>query len=293
MAREPTSFAATALRLFDQGWQPVPVHGKAAILPRWNELCTKRWDRAGLTATLPDYVGYACGIAVDDEHAALDIDIIEHRLAHEVAVLANRTFGRTPLIRIGRQPKTVRLYRCQPCADIRSRRLHPVDLLAGSGQIVAFGWHPDTQLPYRWPKASPLTVAADSVEIPLIDAAQIAHFIAATETLLARTHYRCADARTARPARYTGRADVHHRLRIKALQLGFERAAATLLAGVVEGERHMTLYAVVASAAGRGWSADRVTELVDACFAGWAGVSRSAFATMLTSCFTDKEQDDG
>jgi hypothetical protein len=155
-------FGQAAIPLHDLDWRPVPVDGKAVYLSGWNALCSVPWDRDTLIEAAELYSEASCGIAADTEHVFLDNDIKLPALADEVASLADRELGPTPLIRVGLAPKSARIYRRHPSAHIRSRKLHPLEIMCGSGQIVTFGVHRDTQRPYRWisehspPHARPL-----------------------------------------------------------------------------------------------------------------------------------------
>jgi hypothetical protein len=296
MATAPTSFGVVAIPLHDLGWRPIPTLGKAPVLTRWNELCALPWDRDDLSATTTEFAGddYACGIASDREHVFLDQDILESGIAADVNALSDRTLGETPLVRVGRQPKILRIFRCDPQAGIRSQKLHPIEIMAGSGQIIAFGVHVDTRQPYTWPTgASPLTVAAASPDIPLISAGQLGRFLTEATQLIGRTHCGVA-GRTARRRRSAGpTADIQQRLRIDAARFGFKRAARGLLERAVPGNRHATMWAVVSAAAGRGWPEDRVIDLLEQHFAGWAapgaaagdGVSAADFGRAINRCF--------
>jgi hypothetical protein len=281
-------FGTVALTLHDHGWRPLPCNGKAAVLFGWNELCRIPWDRAGLIAAMDDFTTLNCGIAADEHHVFLDLDISDVSLAHAVVELADQLLDPTPLIRIGLAPKCVRIYRNASSGLIRSHKLHPIEVMCGSGQIVVFGLHPTTQRPYTWPTGvSPLTLAADSAEIPVLDHTRLGRFLSAARGLLTRPHY--VGQLPARPARRASeRADGHdlrQALRTMTVQFGFEGAAKRLLRAARLGNRHMTAFTVATSAAGRGWNEAEVRRLFDAHFAGWDGVSDDAFRRILDLAF--------
>ena len=117
---------------------------------------------------------YCCCLAVQPEIVAVDIDITNPEHADTAAKLADDQLGKTPLVRIGFAPKCVRIYRNG--GGVRSRKLHPLELYSGSGQIVGFGWHQKAGRPYLWPNASPLDLNADSAEIPPVTQAQLNRF---------------------------------------------------------------------------------------------------------------------
>ena len=101
----------------------------------------------------------------------VDIDITNPEHADTAAKLADDQLGKTPLVRIGFAPKCVRIYRNG--GGVRSRKLHPLEMYSGSGQIVGFGWHQKAGRPYLWPNASPLDLNADSADIPTVTQAQL------------------------------------------------------------------------------------------------------------------------
>jgi hypothetical protein len=282
-----TTFAAVAVALHDNAYRPLPVVGKIPVLFGWNGLNDAPWDRDDLMHAAEEFVGpgYSCGLAVSKNQVAIDVDIPDVNLASDVATIAERTFGRTPLIRIGRAPKFARLYRCDDRSAIRSRRLHPIEIMRGSGQIVAFGIHPDIEQPYRWVGgASPLTIRADSTDIPAISERQLTQFLSEVFRIVPRTQGSVMRQARSQSLVSTATIDLHQRLRIDSALVGFKRAAIGMLQSAVEGNRHLTMWAVVSSAAGRGWDESRVIQLFEDHFDGWAGVSDDAFQRALHSC---------
>lgn len=266
----------------------MPCHGKAAILAGWNELCRVPWDRADLADAATEFADCNCGLAVDDAHVVLDVDVLDVALAAEITGIADQMLGLTPLIRVGLHPKQVRVYRNGSPGRIRSSKPHPIEIMAGSGMFVAYGIHPDTRQPYRWTSdASPRFLSADSPAIPAIDHDQLQRFLSAASKALARAHYfveRQTRPRTVTNNRFT---DIRQRLRIDAEVVGFERAAIRLLHEAVDGSqrRHITAFEVACAAAGRSWSEARIIRLFEEHFAGWDGVTDDAFRRILDRCF--------
>jgi hypothetical protein len=68
------------------------------------------------------------------------------------------------LIRIGRHPRMVLIFR--NAGDIKIEKYHPIEVFAGSGQIVGFGYHAGAKRDYLWPSRSPLDLPADDPSIP-------------------------------------------------------------------------------------------------------------------------------
>jgi hypothetical protein len=295
----PTTFREAAVPAFDNGYAPIPVINKVPVLRHWNMLNQEAvWDRNDLIQTArKDFASddCGCGLVVDDTHVVIDTDILDPEPAGDIAAIADRTFELTPLVRVGRAPKHVCIYRCSAESGIRSRRLHPIEILCGTGQCVAFAVHAETKQPYTWPTGnSPLTLPATSPDIPVITERQLARFLAEAIRITGRTHY----GLTGRPpacSRSAGQAvmDLHQQLRLDAMRVGFRRAATSLLAAAAPGCRHLTMWAVVSAASGRGWSEDAVIQLLEQHFRSWAapgaaagdGVSEDDLERAIRRCF--------
>jgi hypothetical protein len=262
------TFGMVAVALHDLGWRPLPVVGKAAVMEGWNTLCIVPWDRDDLITATVEFNTCNCGIAADDRRVVLDVDVLDQDTSNSLARAADLHLGETPLVRVGRAPKFVRIYRRQPGSVIRSTKPKPVEVMCGSGQCVAFGLHEETGQPYRWITGySPIDLHADDPAIPALDAAQLQRFLTAARGIVGQPHYGGA-ARRGRPRGLQDDDDVHQRLRVLAARTGFRRAAITLLENVVKGERYDTMRAVVWGAFGRGWSSEQVEDLFEH-FAGW------------------------
>jgi hypothetical protein len=177
--QEPIEFAAVALQLAALGWRPFPGYQETKVpaMRGWTGLNKAEWDCADLAATVEEYQppeAFCCCLAVQPDIVAIDLDIVDPFHAVAAAGLADEFLGITPLVRIGLARKCVRVYRNGD--GVRSRKLHPVEIFAGSGQIVAFGWHPKAGRPYQWPTGSPLDLDADSTQIPAVTRVQLDHF---------------------------------------------------------------------------------------------------------------------
>ena len=144
MTSAPISFAAVAMRLAERGYRPFPgvQETKRPAMRGWNGLNVAPWDFADLGAAISEYEppdDFCCCLAVQSELVVVDLDITEPSQAEYADRIADAILGKTPLMRIGLAPKHVRVYR--NASDIRSRKLHPVEVFAGTGQVVGFGWH--------------------------------------------------------------------------------------------------------------------------------------------------------
>jgi hypothetical protein len=216
-------------------------------------------------------------LAVQPELVAIDIDITNSEHADTASRLADDLLGRTPLVRIGLTPKSLRVYRNG--GGIRSRKLHPLEIFAGSGQFVGFGWHQKAGRPYFWTDASPLELNVDSVEIPAVTQTQLDCFTNELFKLVPRRILPTLQGRLGGAGRLQTISD---RLRMLTTRYGSWRYAARIvLCEATEGCRNETGWAVVASAAGRGIPEDVVCQLFEKHFTGWEGFSESDLASAI------------
>ena len=279
MTGAPITFAAVAQPLAQQGWRPFPGYqaSKTPAMRGWPGLNGAEWDDADLVAAIGDYQPddlFCCCLAAQPEIVAIDLDIVDHENAAFADRLADNILGRTPLVRIGFAPKQIRVYRNS--GGIHSRKLHPLEIFAGTGQFIAFGWHEKAGRPYLWPDASPLTISADSDAIPLVTPSQLNHFSTELFKVVPR---RLLPTRQGRPG---GPQTIGERLNMLTTFHGsWRRAAAIVLGEAVEGCRNDTAWIVIASAAGRGIREDVVWELFEKHFRGWSGISDVQIASMI------------
>jgi hypothetical protein len=184
------------LGLLARGFDPLPITnpdalgkdaGKAPRLPKWQTIditpdAIRGWERTRRRET---NTGLRCGYTL-----GLDVDVRDVTLVNTLVALASDTIGETPLMRIGRAPKTLLAYRTTAAfAKIKTPRLlmpdgqHAlIECLATGQQFVAFGIHPETRQPYHWPNATPLEVSLS--ELPAVTEAQARAFVAEAECLL-------------------------------------------------------------------------------------------------------------
>jgi hypothetical protein len=275
----PIDFGAVALRLAGRGWRPFPgwQETKVPAMRGWPGLNEAEWDCADLVAAIAEYQparAFCCCLAVQPEIVAVDIDITHPEHADTATKLADDLLSKTPLLRIGFAPKSVRIYRNG--GGVRSRKLHPLELYSGSGQFVGFGWHRKAGRPYLWPDASPLDLNADGAEIPAVTQVQVDRFTNELFKFVPRTFPHSCRVSRARPQ------TIGDRLRMLTTRYGSWRyAAGIVLSEATEGCRNETGWTVVASAAGRGIPEAVVWQLFEQHFAGWEGFSRSDLASAI------------
>jgi len=287
----PTTFAQVALQLYVKGYRPFPCvqDTKVPAMRGWPGLNLMPWDAADLVATIADYPDstYACGVAIQSDLVVIDNDIFDHTAAAQAAELADKHLGRTPLVRIGQAPKQLRIYR--QGGGVRSRKLHPVEIFSGSGQCVGYGKHQKTGQPYYWPDGSPLELVCDSLDIPKVTLAQLDRFTTDLFKIVPRRQ------QVAHSRQQNGNLTLNERLRLLTIRCcgNWKRAAAQLLSEACEGNRNDTMWAVIASAAGRGVPEEEVVTLFDQYFTGWEGVTPDAVEYAIARAYATRSRTDG
>ena len=164
-----------AEKLHDNGYDVVPI-GPGVKYPQrystanreWKNL--QKWDdlkiQAHVTQDWPD-----CGVGiVTGTVVAIDIDILDANVVHNVRRAVVDKLGETPLERIGLYPKRIMLYRTEkPFTKMKSGK---IEVLAQGQQFVAFGIHPDTGETYKWVgDGSPDTVSVS--DLPVVTEDQV------------------------------------------------------------------------------------------------------------------------
>ena len=186
------------LALHRNGYRPVPVlgahvamkaAGKRPMMKGWETVCASadegeitRWARAQRNCT---NTGLLCGDLI-----GVDIDVLDASLADRLRDMGIEMLGPTPLLRIGKAPKCLLVFRTEaPFDKVQTSEFHMMDgtvarveVLATGQQFVAFGIHPGTKAPYHWPESSPLDVPLS--DLPLVSRDTCAAFIAAAEEAL-------------------------------------------------------------------------------------------------------------
>ena len=153
---------------------PIPPSSKRTHWSGWTRWCQSA-PRPDQIARWADKQGHY-GLALACGHACLAIDIDDEDAgrAGDLHALASALLGATPLVRFGRAPRRVLIYRVAG-GNVASRRLAPKVELIGDGRyVVAHGVHPDLGRPYVWPERSPESVPL--AEVPAPDAEAIAAF---------------------------------------------------------------------------------------------------------------------
>lgn len=162
-------------KLVDAGYRIIPIMPgtkrpgrfdgtKWNELPRWNEIHAQ----SGHVDVWSKWPG--CGVGIlTGEVIAIDIDILDQEVAIKVGNVFQEHLGSTDLIRVGKAPKALYLYRTHE--QFQKISLHPIEVLAKGQQFVAYAVHPDTNKPYTWPFAGPHETPIES--LPLVTREQV------------------------------------------------------------------------------------------------------------------------
>ena len=163
--------------LKDGGYRVIPIMPGTKRPGRWDgskwgEL--SRWNDIDAQLVHIDIWSNwtGCGVGIlTGEVVAIDIDILEQDVAVQVGQVFSNILGQTDMIRIGKAPKALYLYRTnEPFSKIS---MHPIEVLGLGQQFVAYAIHPDTGEPYRWPVSSPHETPVSA--LPLVTKEQVLH----------------------------------------------------------------------------------------------------------------------
>jgi len=181
-------FAQHADALVNNGWRPLPGYAdtKRPSINGWSTYNERQWmpeELKTMIATRGQQEGQVICLAVQREIVAIDLDIEDEAQAKAIEQFFP-ILGATPLIRIGRAPRKLLIFRND--GSIKSRKLHPIEIFAGSGEIVGFGYHAKAGRDYQWPIKSPLELPTNSSEIPTISNAQLEAFLTQCWTVVER-----------------------------------------------------------------------------------------------------------
>jgi Bifunctional DNA primase/polymerase, N-terminal/Family of unknown function (DUF5906) len=198
----PISVFALRRQYWKQGYRPLEVWGpnqlendkgeplnKPGKQPRgrWREDASLNPPKA--TRIQPDPRALNTGVLCGDV-VTFDVDVLDPELVERIVALIEGKLGPTPLVRIGRAPKTLLVYR--PEEKFRKIETHElffpdgskaqIELLAEGQQFVADGIHPDTGQPYYWTDGTPADVPLK--DLPLVSEAAARAIVTEAEQIL-------------------------------------------------------------------------------------------------------------
>ena len=181
------------LRMADAGYSIVPIaagqkwpgeyqNGRWWHLKGWEFLALTKTPEALIENVWSNYPGCGVGIACGGHSRVIgvDIDVLDAEIAGAIRRKVEEMLGETPLVRVGKAPKVLLVYRCTE--KMSKLSYQPIEVLADGQQFVAYGVHPDTGLPYTWPVESPTETPLDS--LPLVTPQQVEEAIKAAFELI-------------------------------------------------------------------------------------------------------------
>ena len=182
----------TRLTLWRNGYVPVPIRTgqKFPVEKNWQTIY-KSADEAAIRSWKTKLPGCRSTGILTGKIVGADIDVLDEPLACAIEALAYDVLGPSPLKRIGLSPKRLLGYRSiEPFSKIDGGEFyigvqkHKIEILAQGQQFVAYGIHPDTQLPYEWIGRTPCEVPFDQLQI--VTEAQFRDFVSKAKALLLR-----------------------------------------------------------------------------------------------------------
>jgi hypothetical protein len=189
-------------RYWSQGYRPLDVWGPDQLVddkgeplkspgkqPRGQWVKNANLDPPAAVRIQPDPRALNSGLLCGDI-VGVDVDVLDTGIVDTIVSMIEGNAGPTPLVRVGRAPKTLLVYRAeQRFAKIKTPELFfpdgtkgQVELLAKGQQFVADGIHPDTGSAYRWTDRTPADFPLE--ELPVVTQEQCRALIAEAEQIL-------------------------------------------------------------------------------------------------------------
>ena len=238
-------YQKAAPELRELGWSPIPVvpgHKRPAI-KSWSHYCAElpfEHEVISMSINYPDHsIGLCCGAA--SGIWALDLDADDALDAARIGTLADKFLGTTPLVRVGRPPRSLRVYRSDTI--VKSDKGQSLDVLGAGRQFVAFGIHEKTGLPYEWIDESPLNFEAKA--LPTTTEEALRAFMDALKGELGTTHRQEGKSSQQRPVYNCGVSDLAAQRRGKRGQSRYQ-VLRNQLKAAQPGQLHNTMVSVVA-----------------------------------------------
>lgn len=148
------NYATLGPKLALQGFEPIPVAGKAPAVKHWQDVVLHRDQVAYWAENGQGHLNVGLRTT---ELAPIDVDIYDEGVSARVVAAARARFGDAPE-RVGMPPKALLLYAAvesgtkitSPIWVSPDGKEHRVEVLGIGQQFVAAGIHPDTHKPYTW-----------------------------------------------------------------------------------------------------------------------------------------------
>ncbi len=151
------------MQLVERGW-PAAI----PLIPREKRPAISGWEKYNTTmVTLEQadrwarqFPGHGIGHAAGHGLVGIDLDTDKKKQANTAKEIADRCLGPTPMISVGRAPRTMRYYRLSDYTNSRivSKSFYLFALYATTGQTAWHGIHPGTGKQYEWIAASPMDI---------------------------------------------------------------------------------------------------------------------------------------
>jgi hypothetical protein len=273
---------ATAERtsLLAAGYVPIPVNGKAPIIPAWQKQLPTVEDVDNWAQLYPG--AFNTGVLTRIT-PTVDIDVHVAAVVEELQALLWNVVGNGghAMVRVGQAPKCAIPFQTdQPFAKISTPvftspdgRKHHVEVLCDGQQVVVFGKHPEAGTEYTWYGGEPGGVARDA--LPYINASLAAEYVAKCADCMRRHGWTAeitnGNGKAPHPTAATGGDfdELYGDREQKYARTALDRCASEL-AGTAEGGRNEKLNAVafrMGTMIARGWVDEKVgiDALLDAC----------------------------
>ena len=239
-------FSTIAPELLELGYSPIPVvpGEKRPAIRAWSQYCTYPPFSHEITywsMRYPDHsTGLTCGAA--SQIWALDIDANDHADAARIEQMADQFIGSTPLVRVGRHPRSLRVYKSvEPVKSVKGGLL---DVLGAGRQFVAFGLHNQTRRPYEWLDESPLNYEATA--LPTINLEALRALLSALKEEFGTTGHQTDKSSVSRSMSLSGPSDLSEQRRGHRGQSRY-KVLAKQLEAARPGRFHDTMVSVVAA----------------------------------------------
>tara|TARA_R110002012_G_C11576308_1_gene604903 strand:- start:449 stop:1306 length:858 start_codon:yes stop_codon:yes gene_type:complete len=250
-------FARYASQLHDMGWNVIPLNGKRPIISQWGNYANYPPSELELQVWIRKYPRANIGLVLGGytNIIAIDIDIDDTDICMNIQNSAADIFGVTKIVRYGRSPRAVLLYKAYE--ELKSS-IGPVEFLSTGRQVVIFGTHPLTKKEYYYEDFTPLECEPNA--LPIIDVEQMQQFKNIIQQYLPKK------VRT--NGNPTSLGDTHYFEDLKdsrKLRNAFERRnkICEQLQGGEPGKWHNILLSCVAALAHDGCSEERILQIVE------------------------------
>jgi hypothetical protein len=265
--------------LLAAGYVPIPINGKAPIIPEWQ----KQQPTAGDVDKWPQL--YPCAFntgILTRATPTVDVDVYDAAVVEELRNLLWDVVGDSgrAMVRVGRPPKCAIPFQTdQPFAKLSTPiftspdgRRHHVEVLSDGQQVVVFGKHPETGGNYTWHLGEPGEV--EHAALPYINAELAAQYIARCSVCMRAHGWLPEDKKNGKasepPAIVRDDFDRLYGEREQKYALAALSGCAIELAGTAEGARNEKLNKVayhMGTMIARGWieEAAVINALLDAC----------------------------